>query len=105
MKHDKAWNFIPLIHSMSPLDSVDPKKIEIENLPGIEKYKGIRLLPVGEPNLVIKKGRVRELGPNVCIGGHRSKIRGTVIVTEQGAVGLNALPTEMHVVSARAVHD
>lgn len=99
LRQARAWNVTPLIHSLNPLHWIGTTRIEIESLPGIKGYKGARSIPLAEPDLVIKAGTVWELEPNACIGKHRVNIGGTVIVTEKGAVGLNVVPTEMHVIS------
>jgi len=93
-----AWHLTPLIHSLNPLSWVSGTAVGIENLPGIERYKGIGPTPVVGADLVIQAGTVWELEPNACLGKHRVNIGGTVIVTEEGAVGLNVLPTDMRVI-------
>lgn len=102
LRQAKAWNLTPLIHSLNPLCWVGTRGREIPNLPGIEAYKGIGgykgVIPLADADLVIKAGTVWELEPNACIGKHRVNIGGTVIVTEEGAVGLNVLSTEMRII-------
>lgn len=94
-----AWQLTPLIHSLSPLSWVSRAAVGIEKLPGIERYKGIiGPTPVLGADLVIQAGTVWELEPNACLGKHRINIGGTVVVTEEGAVALNVLPTEMRVI-------
>ena len=72
--------------------------IGIEQVPGIENYKGIKPIPLSGGDLVLKPGMLFELEPNVCRGRHRVNIGGAVIVTEEGCEELNKLPTEMQVV-------
>lgn len=90
-----CWHLTPLIHSLSPLGWVSPTAVGIENLPGIEKYKGVGGRPVRGGNLVIRHGMVFELEPNACRGKYRVNIGGTVVATEDGTEELNQLPTEM----------
>lgn len=99
LRRAKAWNLTPLIHSLNPLYWVGTTKMEIESVPGMERYKGIRSKPLGEPNLPIKAGTVWELEPNACLGKHRINIGGTVIVKEEGASELNILPSQMRIIS------
>jgi Xaa-Pro aminopeptidase len=93
-----AWYLTPLIHSLNPLRWISSTGVGIENLPGIERYEGIAPTPVIGGDLVIQPGTTWELEPNACLGKHRVNVGGTVIVTEEGAIGLNVLPTEMHVI-------
>lgn len=93
-----CWHLTPLIHSLNPLAWASATAVGIEQLPGIEKYKGVRSRPLRGANLLLQPGMVFELEPNACSGKHRVNIGGTVVVTEEGAEELNQLPTEMRVI-------
>lgn len=94
----RAWYLTPLIHSLNPHHWISGVGVGIENLPGIERYKGVGRTPVIGADLVIQAGTVWELEPNVCIGKHKVDIGGTVIVTKEGATALNVLPTQMRII-------
>jgi Xaa-Pro aminopeptidase len=94
----KAWYLTPLIHSLNPLHWISGTGVGIENLPGIERYKGAGRTPVIGADLVIQAGTVWELEPNACIRKHKVNIGGTVIVTKEGAVALNEISTKMRVI-------
>jgi Xaa-Pro aminopeptidase len=94
----RAWYLTPLIHSLNPHHWISGVAVGIENLPGIERYKGVGRTPVIGADLVIQAGTVWELEPNVCIGKHKVDIGGTVIVTKEGATALNVLSTQMRII-------
>jgi Xaa-Pro aminopeptidase len=94
-----AWHLTPLIHSLNPLSLSTRKGVGMENLPGIEKYRWKGPTKDVLPDTIIQANTVWELEPNACLGKHRVNIGGTVIVTDEGAVSLHMLPTEMRVVS------
>ena len=79
---------------------IGPMAVGIEQLPGIEKYSQVTRLetPRAGGDVLIKLGKVFELGPNACLGKRRVNIGGTVLITEDGVEELNKLPTEMRVV-------
>lgn len=93
-----CWHLSPLIHSLAPLVYVGHLYVGIEQLPGIQNYKGVRAMPPWGGELVIKPGMLFELEPNACKGKHRVNIGGTVIIREDGVEELNKLPTEMRVI-------
>ncbi len=96
LREEGAWYLTPLIHSQNPLLCVSKTGVGIEQIPGIERYKGIKgAHPVVGAELILRPGMCFELEPNACIGKHRVNIGGTVIVTERGVEELNKLPTEM----------
>lgn len=90
-----AWHLTPLIHSLNPLYWVSATNVGIERLPGIGNYKDLVTTPVIGADMVIQPNTVWELEPNACFGKHKVNIGGTVVVTENGALALNVLPTEM----------
>jgi len=94
-----AWHLTPLIHSLNPLSLSTRKGVGMENLPGIEKYRWKGPTKDVLPDTIIQVNTVWELEPNACLDKHRVNIGGTVIVTDEGAVSLHVLPTEMRVVS------
>lgn len=96
-----CWHLTPLIHSLSPLVWVGPTYVGIDELPGIQNYKGIRTVPSWGDDLVIKPGMVFELEPNACKDKQRVNIGGTVVVTERGVQELNKLPTTMRLIGER----
>jgi Xaa-Pro aminopeptidase len=61
-------------------------------------FKGVKTIPVGGGDLVIKEGMVMELEPNASKGMNRVNIGGTVIVTKNGVEELNKLASKMRVV-------
>ncbi len=79
-----CWHLTPLIHSINPLVWIGPTNVGIQQLPGIENYRGITRPYYPTDDFTIKSGMVFELEPNACIGQHRVNIGGTVIVTEDG---------------------
>jgi len=93
------WHLTPLIHSLAPMSWVGHMNVGIEQLPGIESYKGITEVRIGGEELVIKPGMVFELEPNACRGKYRVNIGGSVIVTKGGVEELNKLPAEMRIVN------
>jgi Xaa-Pro aminopeptidase len=93
-----AWHLTPLIHSLSPLKWVSRMGVGMEQLPGIGRYRWSGPTRDVRPDGVVQANTVWELEPNACLGRHRVNIGGTVVVTEQGAVELNPLPSEMRVV-------
>jgi Xaa-Pro aminopeptidase len=94
-----AWHLTPLIHSLNPLSLSSRKGVGMANLPGIEKYRWKGPTKDILPDTIIQANTVWELEPNACLGKHRVNIGGTVIVTHEGTVSLNRLPTEMRVVN------
>ncbi|MBI4322437.1 MAG: aminopeptidase P family protein [Chloroflexi bacterium] len=96
-----AWHLTPLIHTMAPMLAVGGRGVGLEQLPGIERYKGLQSLSITRHTLgdtVVQPNTIYELEPNVCRGKHRVNIGGAVLVTEEGAEELNELPNEMRVV-------
>lgn len=92
-----CWHLTPLIHSINPLVWIGPTNVGIQQLPGIENYRGITRPYYPTDDFTIKSGMVFELEPNACIGQHRVNIGGTVIVTEDGVEELNSISTEMRI--------
>ncbi|MDP2643654.1 MAG: M24 family metallopeptidase [Desulfobacterales bacterium] len=90
-----AWHLTPLVHSLNPLSWVSGTGVGIENMPGIEKYKGIGPSPVIGADVKVQPSTVWVLEPNACLGRHRVNIGGTVVVTENGPESLNVLPNEL----------
>jgi Xaa-Pro aminopeptidase len=93
-----CWNLTPLIHSMMPLLFVSAMRFDTTHLPGAGMFKGVKTIPVGGGDLVIKEGMVMELEPNASKGMNRVNIGGTVIVTKNGVEELNKLASKMRVV-------
>jgi Xaa-Pro aminopeptidase len=93
-----CWHLTPLIHSLAPLCLVSGTSVGIEQMPGLDAYKGIGSSTVSGGDLVLKEGMLFELEPNACKTDHRVNIGGSVLVTSGGAEELNKIPTEMRVV-------
>ncbi|MBI4322401.1 MAG: aminopeptidase P family protein [Chloroflexi bacterium] len=93
-----AWHLTPLIHSMNPQGWVSTSGVGMEKLPGIEAYKNVGARPTIGGDRLVEPGTVWELEPNACLGKRRVNIGGTVIITEEGIVELNVLPTRLRVV-------
>ena len=93
-----AWHLTPLIHSLNPLTLVSRMGVGMEKLPGIENYQWQGPSQDVSPDVTIQVNTIWELEPNACLGKHRVNIGGTVLVTEEGALSLNVLPTEMRVI-------
>lgn len=99
-----CWHLTPLVHTMMPLVWVSAMYVGIEQLPGIEKFKGVTnvkslfdLAKSSADPLELKPGMVFAFEPNACKGKHRVNVGGTVVVTENGAEELNILPKKMFV--------
>lgn len=93
-----CWHLTPLIHSLSPTAWVGRHTVGIDQIPGIQHYKGYQAeILVPRKDLVIKPGMVFELEPNASRGKYRVNIGGTVIVKEEGVEELNKLSTEMRI--------
>ena len=99
-----CWHLTPLIHTIMPLVWGSAMYVGIEQVPGIEKFKGIRtvrslfdLAKSSGKQLTIKPGMVFAFEPNACRGKHRINVGGTVIVTESGVEELNSIPNKMYV--------
>jgi Xaa-Pro dipeptidase len=94
-----CWHPSPLIHSLNPqLAASGSTQVRIEQMPGIEDYKGIKSNPSRGGDLVLKPGMVFELEPNACIGKHRVNMGGTVLITATGPEELNKLPMDLRVI-------
>ncbi|MBI4322411.1 MAG: M24 family metallopeptidase [Chloroflexi bacterium] len=96
-----AWNLTPLIHSLSPMLAIGGRGVGLEQLPGIDGYKGMHSLSITRPtrgDMLVEPNTLYELEPNVCLGSHRVNIGGTVIVTGEGIEELNKISARMHVV-------
>ncbi|MDB4444205.1 M24 family metallopeptidase [bacterium] len=93
-----AWHITPHIHTLNPLSWTGRKAVGMEKLPGIDKYKWKGPTKDVWADSVIPENTVWELEPNACLGMHRVNIGGTVILTEEGTVNLNVLPTEMRII-------
>ena len=99
VKDAGCWHLTPLIHSLAPTYLGGKVQVGIENLPGIEKYKGFSVPPpVRGVDTTVRVGQVFELEPNAMRGKNRVNLGGAVLVTEKGAVELNSLPTRMRIV-------
>lgn len=98
VKEAGCWWLTPHIHSLSPYGWSSSMGVGIEQLPGIEKYKGIKTSLKMGGDLVLKPGMLFEFEPNACRGRYRVNIGGAVLVTEDGCEELNRLPTEMQIV-------
>jgi len=97
IRSEGCWHLTPLIHSLNPIGWTSATQVGIEQMPGHEKYNGLRGRPAMGGDLVIQAGMVFELEPNACKGKQRTNIGGTVIVRQDGVEELNILPTEMRV--------
>lgn len=94
-----CWHLTPLIHSLNPMGVTSKCFLGIDQLPGIQNYKGVKETPIAKGNLVIQPNMVFELEPNVCRGKYRVNIGGSVIVTKEGVEELNNLPTKMRILN------
>ena len=94
-----AWHLTPLIHSLSPLKWVSRMGVGMEQLPGIGRYRWSGPTKDVRADGVVQANTVWELEPNACLGKHRVNIGGTVIVTGQGALELNPIPSEMRILN------
>ena len=98
VKRERCWNLTPLVHSLGPLSLVSTIGHDIEQMPGLDRYRGIRTVPCLGAETVIERGMIFAFEPNACRGNNRVNIGGTILVTEIGCEELNRLPNEMHVV-------
>jgi Xaa-Pro aminopeptidase len=91
-----CWHPSPLIHSLNPqMAASGSTQVRIEQMPGIENYKGIKSNPSRGGDLVLKPGMVFEVEPNACTGKHRVNMGGPVLITATGPEELNKLPTDL----------
>jgi Xaa-Pro aminopeptidase len=94
-----CWHPSPLIHSLNPqMAASGSTQVRIEQMPGIQNYKGIKGNPPRGGEIVLKPGMVFEVEPNACIGKHRVNMGGTVLITERGPEELNQLSTDLRVI-------
>lgn len=99
-----AWYLTPQVHSLTPLALIGP--VMQGTLPAaLEPY----LPPAGYPRSVpgplgsstqIQPGMTFQLEANAVYGRRRINVGGNVIVTDDGCLALNDLPTELRLVPA-----
>ena len=92
----RCWHLTPLNHSVGPICWSSKSGVGIEQMPGMENYKGIGERPLWGADLVFEEGMLWELEPNACRTDHRVNIGGTILVTKDGAEELNDIPTHMY---------
>lgn len=93
-----AWHSTPHIHSLNPFYCIGEMGVGLEKIPGFDKYKGDFKTPTLHGDLVIQAGTVWALEPSAGLGKHKAFLGGTVVATNEGAVELNKVSTEMRVV-------
>jgi Xaa-Pro aminopeptidase len=94
IKRSGAWYLTPLIYSLNPIECVGSACVGVQALPGVERYRDVKTVPARGHDVVLKAGMLLQLSPNACIGRRRAVIGGNVVVTANGAEGLNAIPLE-----------
>ena len=91
-----CWHLTPVNHSVGPICWSSKSGVGIEQMPGMEGYRGIGERPLWGAELEFKEGMLWELEPNACRTDHRVNIGGTVLVTKDGVEELNDIPTRMY---------
>lgn len=92
------YNMTPMVHSLSPATFTGHIALNVEQIPGYERYPGfVTVKPTLD--MVLEPGMTFAFEPNACTGQHRVNIGGTVVVGESGPEELNDIPRRMHIVS------
>ncbi len=91
-----CWHLTPLVHTLAPISRTSATNFGIEQLPGVERYKGVGTRPAVGTELAIEPGMVFAFEPNACRTNFRVNIGGTVLVTKSGAELLNDVPNRLY---------
>jgi Xaa-Pro aminopeptidase len=92
IRRSGAWHLTPLVYSLNPMECVGSACLGVEALPGVERYHDLKAVPAKGHDTVLKAGMLLQLAPNACVGKRRAVVGGNVVVTANGAEGLNGAP-------------
>ncbi|MBZ9738326.1 M24 family metallopeptidase [Mesorhizobium sp. CO1-1-4] len=92
-----AWTLTPLVHTLTPTALVGRIGINIDKVPALLQHDGLRPVPLLN-DIVLAPGQVFALEPDASRDNHRVNLGGTILIGDDGAIELNAIATNFHII-------